>query len=88
MDFCVANAFQAAEYEKYSKGGNFTMTFAGLGDYLECMNDKGVVRFYEGNPVEEERARKNDPTIDHRAAQRGSSRRSAQAIATTIRNLL
>ena len=65
MDFCVTNAFQAAEYEKYSRGGNFTMTFAGLGDYLECMNDKGVVRFYEGNPVEEERARKNDPTIDH-----------------------
>lgn len=65
MDFCVTNAFQAAEYEKYSRGGNFTMTFAGLGDYLECMNDKGVVRFYEGNPVEEERARKNDPKIDH-----------------------
>ena len=65
MDFCVTNAFQAEEYEKYSKGGNFTMTFAGLGDYLECMNDKGVVRFYDGNPVEEERARKNDPTIDH-----------------------
>ena len=41
------------------------MTFAGLGDYLECMNDKGVVRFYDGRPVEEERAKKNDPTIDH-----------------------
>ena len=65
LDFCVTNAFQAEGYEKYSRGGNFTMTFAGLGDYLECMNDKGVIRFYEGNPVEEERARKNDPTIDH-----------------------
>ena len=65
MDFCVANAFQAEGYEKYSKGGNFTMTFAGLGDYLECMNDRGVIRFYEGNPVDEERSRKNDPTIDH-----------------------
>ena len=37
LDFCVTNAFQAEEYEKYSNGGNFTMTFAGLGDYLECM---------------------------------------------------
>lgn len=27
LDFCVTNAFQAAEYEKYSKGGNFTMTW-------------------------------------------------------------
>lgn len=65
LDFCVTNAFQEEGYEKYSKGGNFEMTFAGIGDYMECMNDKGVVRFYDGNPVEMRRAEKNDPTIDH-----------------------
>lgn len=65
LDFCVTNAFQKEGYEKYSKGGNFEMTFAGLGTYMECMNDKGVIRFYDGNPVEMERVEKNDPTIDH-----------------------
>lgn len=65
LDFCVANAFYGEPFDKYSKGGNFEMTFAGLGDYLECMNDKGVVRFYNGNPVEMARMEKNDPTIDH-----------------------
>ena len=65
LDFCVTNGFQAEGYEKYSKGGNFEMTFAGLGDYLESMNDKGVVRFYDGNPVEMKREEMNDPSIDH-----------------------
>lgn len=63
--FCVANAVHGELFEKYSGGGNFTMVFSGLGDYLECRNDKGVIRFYDGNYLEAERERKNDPTLDH-----------------------
>lgn len=65
LPFAVANAWQAESFEKYSKGGCFEMTFAGLGTHLECYNDRGVVRFFNGNPVEMARKEKNDPTIDH-----------------------
>ena len=65
LPFAVANAWLVESFEKYSKGGCFEMTFAGLGTHLECYNDRGVVRFFNGNPVEMARKEKNDPTIDH-----------------------
>lgn len=65
LPFAVANAWQKGNFEKYSNGGCFEMTFAGLGTHLECYNDRGVVRFFNGNPVEWVRKEKNDPTIDH-----------------------
>ena len=65
LPFVVANAFQGEEFDRYSKGGVFRMRFMGLGESLECMNGKGVVRFWGGNPVARERRDKNDPSIDH-----------------------
>ena len=65
MDFCVVNALQKEKFEKYSQGGNFEMVFSGLGDCLECRNDKGVLRTYRGALVEQARVEKGDPTIDH-----------------------
>lgn len=66
IPFAVSNAWTEQEFERYSKGGNFEMTFAGIGSWMECMNDKGTIRFFDGNPVELERLEKNDPTIDHK----------------------
>lgn len=66
IPFAVTNAWMEKEYEKYSKGGNFEMTFSGLGSWMECMNNRGTVRFFDGNPVEMARKEKNDPTIDHK----------------------
>ena len=65
LDFVVANAFQGDDYERYSKGGVFRMRFMGLGESLECMNGRGVVRFWGENPVARERRDKGDPSIDH-----------------------
>lgn len=65
IPFAVTNAWMGKEYEKYSKGGNFVMTFSGIGSWMECVNNRGTVRFFEGNPVELARQEKNDPTIDH-----------------------
>lgn len=65
IPFAVVNAWQEEEYAKYSDGGCFEMSFSGIASWLECNNDKGNIRFYDGNPVEMARAEKNDPTIDH-----------------------
>lgn len=65
LPFAVVNAWQEDEFAKYSEGGCFEMAFSGIGDWLVCNNDKGTIRFYEGNPVEMARKEKNDPTIDH-----------------------
>ena len=65
IPFVVTNAWMKEEYEKYSMGGCFEMSFSGIGQYLECINDKGTIRFYDGNPVEMKRKEENNPTIDH-----------------------
>lgn len=65
IPFVVTNAWMEDAFEKYSEGGNFEMTFAGLGSWMECMNDRGTIRFFDGNPVEMARKERNDPTIDH-----------------------
>ena len=65
LDFVVANAFEGDLFDRYSKGGVFQMRFMGLGESLECMNRKGVVRFWDGLPVAHERRDKGDPSIDH-----------------------
>lgn len=66
LPFVVANAWQEEQFKRYSQGGNFEITFAGLGTWLECLNDSAVIRFYEGAPVELARREMNDPNIDHR----------------------
>jgi hypothetical protein len=65
LPFAVVNAWQEDEFAKYSEGGCFEMAFSGIGDWLVCNNDKGTIRFFDGNPVERMRKEKNDPTIDH-----------------------
>lgn len=65
LPFVVANAFQGKAFDFCSKGGVFQMRFMGLGESLECINDKGVIRFWSGLPVARERRDKNDPAIDH-----------------------
>ena len=65
IPFAVANAWQEEKFAKYSNGGCFEMSFSGIASWLECNNDKGGIRFYDGAPLEMERAEKNDPTIDH-----------------------
>ncbi len=65
LDFVVANAFQGDAFDRYSKGGVFQMRFMGLGESLECMNRKGVVRMWGGKIVARERREKGDPSIDH-----------------------
>ena len=65
LPFVVANAFQGDAFDTYSKGGVFRMRFMGLGESLECMNNRGVIRFWGGNPVARERRDKGDPSIDH-----------------------
>ena len=65
IPFLAVNAWTEGDFEKYSNGGCFEMAFSGIGCTLECMNDKGTIRFYEGNPLEMRRKEENDPTIDH-----------------------
>lgn len=65
LTFVVANAWMTEPFEKYSEGGNFEMTFSGIGTWMECLNDRSVIRFHSGNPVERARLERNDPTIDH-----------------------
>lgn len=65
LDFVVANAFEGDSFDRFSKGGVFRMRFMGLGESLECLNGRGVVRFWGGNPVARERRGRNDPSIDH-----------------------
>ena len=65
LDFVVANAFQGDAFDLCSKGGVFQMRFMGLGESLECMNDKGVIRMWGGKIVARERREKDDPSIDH-----------------------
>ena len=65
IPFLAVNGWMEGEYEKYSDGGCFEMAFSGIAQYLECMNDKGTIRFYDGNPVEMRRKEENNPTIDH-----------------------
>lgn len=65
IPFLAVNAWTEGDFEKYSNGGCFEMAFSGIGCSLECMNDKGIIRFYEGNPLEMKRKEENDPTIDH-----------------------
>jgi hypothetical protein len=65
LSFVVANAFQGDGFDTYSKGGVFRMRFMGLGESLECLNNRGVIRFWGGNPVARERRDKGDPSIDH-----------------------
>lgn len=65
IPFLAVNAWMDGEFEKYSNGGCFEMSFSGIGCHLECMNGKGTIRFYDGNPVEMKRREENDPTIDH-----------------------
>lgn len=65
LDFVVANAFQGERFDRFSKGGVFRMRFMGLGESLECLNNRGVIRFWDGLPVARERRDKSDPTIDH-----------------------
>ena len=65
LAFVVANAFQGEAFDQFSKGGVFRMHFMGLGKSLECLNNRGVMRFWDGLPVARERRDKGDPTIDH-----------------------
>lgn len=66
LPFAVTNAWQEENFRKYSQGGCFEMTFAGIGTWMECMNSKGVIRFYTGNIVEMTREEANDPTIAYK----------------------
>lgn len=65
MPFVVANAWQKESFEKYHNGGCFEMTFAGIGCYLEGYNQRGAIRFFNGNPVEMARKDYNDPSIQY-----------------------
>ncbi len=65
MPFLAVNAWMEGEFEKYSEGGCFEISFSGIGCNLECTNDKGTIRFYDGAPLEIRRKEENDPTIDH-----------------------
>lgn len=65
LDFVVANAIQGDAFDLCAKGGVFEMRFMGLGESIKCMNNQGVVRFWDGLPVARERRDKGDPSIDH-----------------------
>lgn len=65
LPFVVTNVWTKEAFDKHAEGGNFEMTFSGLGTWMECLNGRSVIRFYSGNPVEMARRERNDPTIDH-----------------------
>lgn len=65
LPFVVANAWQKMQFEKYSKGGCFEMTFAALGVSLECMNEQGSVRLYSGEALELARKEQGNPDLEY-----------------------
>lgn len=65
LAFAVANAFPGAAFDECSGGGVFEMVFAGIGEWMECLNGKGVIRFRGGKPLARERRDRKDPSLDH-----------------------